>query len=269
MLGRALDSVLGQTLPASEVLVVDDGSTDATWELMGNTYPTVSYLYQPHRGVSAARNLGISRSSGDWIAFLDSDDEWLPRKLETQMSRLASEPDSVICHTDEIWIRNGRRVNPRQKHAKSGGQLFEKCLPLCVISPSSVILRRELFEQLGAFDETLPACEDYELWLRVCARYPVLFVSEPLLRKYGGHADQLSRQHWGMDRFRIAALEKILGAGILDKFQSRAARDILLAKCAVMVNGALKRGNRKRAETYRRIIAAHNYAQSPDSLRAG
>ncbi len=100
-----------------------------------------------------------------------------------------------VCHTDEIWIRNGRRVNARKKHGKKGGWIFQHCLPLCAMSPSSIMIHRDVFTALGGFDERLPACEDYDLWLRITARYPVLFTRQPLIEKYGGHDDQLSRKY--------------------------------------------------------------------------
>ncbi|MBT8148199.1 MAG: glycosyltransferase, partial [Gammaproteobacteria bacterium] len=215
-----------------------------------------------NQGVSKARNYGVARSSGDWLAFLDSDDEWLPDKLQRQMTALQQQPDYQLCHTEEIWIRNGRRVNPMTKHAKAGGHIFENCLPLCAISPSSVIIKRDLFEQVGGFDEQLPACEDYDLWLRICARNPVIFLEQPLIRKYGGHADQLSRKYWGMDRFRISALEKILQSGLLDDQQLAAATDILIQKCEILANGAAKRGNRERAAYYTTKLASYRIASS-------
>ncbi|MEZ5491598.1 MAG: glycosyltransferase family A protein [Gammaproteobacteria bacterium] len=253
VLARALDSVFAQLLLPMEVVVVDDGSTDSTAELVRGNYPTVRYIKQLNQGVSSARNTGVANSQGRWLAFLDSDDEWLPDKLKKQMAAIEQE-DMLLCHTDEFWIRNGRHVNPKRKHAKAGGHIFERCLPLCAISPSSVLLRRDLFERVGGFDETLPACEDYDLWLRICARYPVLFVNEPLLRKYGGNADQLSTQHWGMDRFRVSALQKILQSGILDRSQYRSAKAMLVSKCEILINGALKRGKPEQAEFYRRMI---------------
>ena len=145
------------------------------------------FIQQSNAGVSSARNVGIKRASGDWIAFLDSDDEWLPEKLETQMNALYKNPEIKICHTNEIWIRNGTRVNPKKKHEKFGGWIFQKCLPLCCISPSSVIIHKSIFKEIGLFDDSLPACEDYDLWLRITARNPVLYIKDSLLRKYGGH----------------------------------------------------------------------------------
>jgi glycosyltransferase involved in cell wall biosynthesis len=245
---RALQSVCDQTRAPDEVIVVDDGSSDDTVERLRAQFPTVRVLRQPNRGVSAARNTGIRAAAGEWIALLDSDDEWLPPKLERQLEAVTEA--TMLCHCDEIWIRRGRRVNPMNKHRKYGGRIFERCLALCVISPSSVLLRRRLLDDVGLFDETLPACEDYDLWLRVTARYPVSFVDEPLIVKHGGHEDQLSRRHWGMDRFRITALEKILAANILDEPSRAAAASVLAEKIAIYAAGARKRG---------RLSEAHHY----------
>ncbi len=261
VLRRALDSVIAQTFHPLEIIVVDDGSTDDTQSLIEQFYPRVNYLYQPNQGVSKARNKGVGHSRYDWLAFLDSDDEWLPLKIEKQMTALRQQPEHRFCHTDEIWIRDGKRVNPMSKHAKSGGFIFEDCLPLCSISPSSALIRRDLFEQTGGFDEQLPACEDYDLWLRICVANPVLFLNQPLLRKYGGHADQLSRKHWGMDRFRVKALEKILHSGTLNARQKAAVVNALLRKCEILANGARKRGQGERAAHYAAKLAC--YQQRP------
>jgi glycosyltransferase involved in cell wall biosynthesis len=249
-LPRALDSVLGQTLAATEVIVVDDGSQDGSAELIATRYPQVRYLRLPNGGVSRARNRGIEASRGEWIALLDSDDAWLPGKLAAQSAALGARPKVRLCHTEEIWIRRGRRVNQMDKHAKSGGRIFRACLPRCVISPSSALLHRSLFDELGAFDEDLPACEDYDLWLRVCAAEPVAFVPTPQIHKHGGHDDQLSRQHWGMDRFRIRALEKIIDSGRLASGDRAAACEVLIRKAEILAAGARKRGYLERAAYY-------------------
>ena len=257
VLARALRSVASQTLRPEEVIVVDDGSTDETQELIARDFPEATYIRQENQGVSAARNCGIARASGNWVAFLDSDDEWLAEKLEKQLEALEASPEYRLCHSEEIWIRGGRRVNPMKKHAKHGGWIFRKCLPLCAISPSSVLVRRDLLEEVGLFDTALPVCEDYDMWLRICSRHAVLFVEEPLIIKHGGHADQLSRRYWGMDRFRIRALEKIIESGHLTPEDRQAAVDVLIEKTEVYMNGARKRGKwsevdeyRKRMETY-------------------
>ncbi|MCP4994503.1 MAG: glycosyltransferase family 2 protein [Gammaproteobacteria bacterium] len=252
-LPRAIDSVLQQKLRADEIVIVDDGSTDETPTLVANTYPQCRYLHQQNLGVSSARNLGIRQATGDWLAFLDSDDEWLDTRLKSQLSLLMNKPELKICHSEEIWVRNGRRVNAMKKHAKSGGWIFQKCLPLCVISPSAVIIHRSLFDEVGLFNESLPACEDYDLWLRICAHYPVGFVTEPQIIKYGGHEDQLSQRHWGMDRFRLQALEQLIENNNLKADDRRDAVDMLVKKAGILALGAEKRGKSSEATRYRAI----------------
>lgn len=254
VLPRALESVLAQTRPPDEIIVVDDGSDDGTADWIERARPGVCLIRQENAGVSAARNRGVEAASSDWIALLDSDDAWMPEKLERQTEAIEKEAGAVLCHTEEIWIRNGRRVNPMKKHEKAGGWIFERCLPLCAISPSSALIRRDLLIELGGFDETLPACEDYDLWLRVCARHPVVFLETPLIEKYGGHPDQLSKMHWGMDRFRVRALEKLLGDTTvsLRPGDRAAAIGVLREKLGILEAGAMKRGKTAEAEQYRR-----------------
>ena len=258
---RAVGTVCGQSVQPGEVIVVDDGSEDGTAERVQDTYPQVRLLRQSNRGVSAARNRGISESRGQWVAFLDSDDEWRPDKLAMQIALLRSQPDLHACHTEEIWIRNGRRVNPMQKHAKPQGWIFNQCLPLCCVSPSSVVLHRSVFESVGNFDESLPACEDYDLWLRIFHKYPIGLVNAPLVTKYGGHADQLSRRYWGMDRFRVKALEKILGNNQLTPEQRAECIKVLKQKCNILIGGFEKRGKTEEAKRYRQIKAAWSAEQ--------
>ena len=248
VLPRALDSILAQTFSDWELIVVDDGSTDGTAEMVERDYSDARLSVQENRGVSAARNAGIAEAKSDWIAFLDSDDAWLPQKLERQMEALATEPEYRLCHTEEIWIRDGQRVNPAAKYAKSGGRIYQRCLPLCVISPSSVLMHSDLLHERGGFDEAFEVCEDYDLWLRVTAREPVLFVDQPLLYKHGGHDDQLSTKHWGMDRFRVKALQRVLDDGLVSGDDERMTRMTLAEKLEILVAGARKHGNDKLLE---------------------
>ncbi|MCK4840400.1 MAG: glycosyltransferase family 2 protein [Methylococcales bacterium] len=254
LLKRALESVYQQTYLDYEIIVVDDGSTDETAKMIKLFFPEVNYDFQVNQGVSAARNRGIGLAKGHWFAFLDSDDEWMPKKLENQMCELKSNLDYKICHTQEQWIRNAVRVNQMKKHKKTGGWIFKQCLPLCAMSPSSIVIHRTVFDDVGNFDITLPACEDYDLWLRITAKYPVLYLEDELIKKYGGHEDQLSTKYWGMDQYRIKALQKIILSNKLNEENKQQAISMLLKKCNIFKNGALKRDKIDEAQYYQQII---------------
>ncbi len=246
LVAEAVDSVLAQEGVAFELIVVDDGSSDGTGEVLAGYGSRITVIRQENRGVSAARNRGVAAGHGALIAFLDSDDLWLPGKLSAQVAFMDAHPELGICQTEEIWIRDGRRVNPRRRHRKAAGIFFERSLELCLVSPSAVMLRRGFFEAAGGFDEDLPACEDYDLWLRVGCRHPVGLIDAPLVVKCGGHPDQLSRQP-GLDRYRIRAIAKLLDAGLLDAAQRQAALRVLAAKCAIYAQGCRRRGREKEA----------------------
>ena len=255
VLGRAVASVLGQTWADFELIVVDDGSTDATATVLAEfDDPRLTGMHQENKGVSSARNRGIAASRGRLIALLDSDDHWMPDKLEKQV-RFMAESGFAICQTDEIWIRNGVRVNPRFKHAKPAGWFLDRSLDLCLISPSCVMFSRDLWDELGPFDESLPACEDYSLWLRVGARHPVGLVPEPLVVKTGGHADQLSRRIIGLDLYRVYAMTDLLRSMALDGEQRAMVEAALRERVRLYAQGCIKHGKDEEAVRVRELAA--------------
>ena len=240
---RAIDSVLNQSFTDFELIIVDDGSTDKTKTLLDRYDDRIQYVFQENRGVSAARNLGVKQAKGKWLAFLDSDDEWLDKKLELQNKYIQNNPEIKIVHGNEIWIRNGVRVNQMKKHAKGGGDQFLRSLELCLISPSTVALRKDLYCHLGGFHEDFVVCEDYDLWLKITHQYEVGFIEEDLIKKYGGHEDQLSRQFYGMDLWRIKSILSLLKEYTLKAHQKEAALKILNKKMKILEKGALKHEN--------------------------
>lgn len=246
---EAIDSVLAQDYTEFELIVVDDGSADHTSDVLDSYRNVIKVLSQKNKGVSAARNRGIAEASGKFVAFLDSDDLWLSQKLSVQIEFFNQTPDALICQTEEVWIRNGLRVNPKKRHKKPSGMIFKPSLELCLVSPSAVMIQRTLFDTVGGFDETLPACEDYDLWLRISCRFPIHLIDTPLIIKRGGHDDQLSKGA-GLDKFRIKAIEKIIKSGLLSDDQHRAAVKTLKKKCDIYAAGCRKRGREEEALYY-------------------
>lgn len=238
---EAIDSVLNQTFKDFELLIVDDGSTDDTKTVVSQYGSKLSYYLIGHKGVSAARNFGIEKSCGEYITFLDSDDLWEKDKLKEQMQFFDKNPEAKICYTDEIWFRDDIRVNPRKKHYKPSGDVFLEMLPLCRISASSVMFKREIIDDVGVFDENLPVCEDYDLWLRMSLKYPIYFIDMPLIIKRNGLGENLSQMYWGMDRFRIRSLQKILKMELDDIYRKEVIKE-LLVKLNILCNGSWKRG---------------------------
>ncbi|MFC1532860.1 glycosyltransferase family 2 protein [Thermodesulfobacteriota bacterium] len=247
----AISSVLCQTFTDFEIIVIDDGSVDGSSDSLAQFQGKIMLVrHQKNLGVSAARNNGIKASQSPLIAFLDSDDYWMPEKLGTQVRFFKEKPETVACQTDELWIRNGVRVNPRRKHLKPSGDIFEPSLKLCLVSPSAVMLRRSLLDEVGLFDEDLPVCEDYDLWLRISCRYPIHLIDKKLVAKEGGSPDQLSSSRKGMDRFRIKAMIKLLHNGRLTENQIAAVHRELEVKCRIYGEGCIKRGKREEGAYY-------------------
>ncbi|MDY0131475.1 MAG: glycosyltransferase family 2 protein [Desulforegulaceae bacterium] len=240
---QAIDSVLDQTYKNIELIIVDDGSDDETGDILKNyekNHGIVKVLFQENKGVSAARNFGIKNSRGDFIAFLDSDDFWEPKKLEIQVDYFIENKTAIVCQTEEIWIRKNKRINPKKRHKKPFGDIFIPSLSLCLVSPSAVMMKREFFYKSGLFDEKMIACEDYDLWLRASLLFDFHLIESPLVVKRGGHEDQLSSLPF-LDKFRIYSIKKILDQGISHREKEVAAIEKAIEKSLIYMEGCKKR----------------------------
>jgi len=254
LVGEAVESVFAQSYSDFELIVVDDGSTDETQQELAKFRSRLRLFVKARGGVAAARNFGVSRAAGRYVAFLDSDDLWRPKKLEMQTAFMEKDPAVQICQTEEIWLRHGVRVNPRSRHQKPSGDIFMASLQLCLVSPSAVMMTKELFWRFGGFDERFPVCEDYDLWLRIAVEHRVPLIASPLTIKRGGHADQLSRSTWAIDRYRVAALQKLLRSNLQGTRRARALA-VLRSKIAILAQGARKRGKEQEANEYEAMTA--------------
>lgn len=253
---RAVDSVLCQSYKNLECIVINDGSTDSTIDVLKEYGDKIDVITTENRGVSAARNTGVKDSSGKYIAFLDSDDEWKQKKLEKQISHLIEE-NYRVAQTEEIWIRNGKFLNKTKKHIKPVDDIFIPSLDICMVSPSTVIMEKELFEEYGGFDETLAVCEDYDLWLRMSFKERFGLLNENLVIKYGGHEDQLSNTT-ALDRYRIMSLLKILSTHKdLSLFHYSEIKKMLDRKLEIYLAGAKKRGNIEGIEWAEKILKSY------------
>ena len=251
-LKKAVDSVLAQTFKGFELIIVDDGSA-------GNTYHFISqysdnrirYVKQENKGPGAARNRGIEESRHDLIAFLDNDDWWDKEKLDIQFREMQQNSGYLISHTQEIWYKNGKLLNQKKKHKKQHGYIFDKCLPLCAVSMSTAIVRKELFDRIGLFDEGMACCEDYDFWLRASINHKFLLIDEPLTLKDGGRPDQVSSIYaTGIDKFRIQSILKLLRSNNLTSEQRKLATNELHKKCRIYGNGCLKHGKQEEGKRY-------------------
>ena len=241
MLVEAIDSVLAQSIDSFELIVVDDGSTDGTAEHLTRFAETIRFEHIEHRGPAAARNRGVAMARAPLIAFLDSDDLWSPTKLERQLAFMRANPDCAISQTNEIWIRNGRRVNPGVRHRKRAGDIFVDSLRTCLISMSATMMRTDLFRTLGGFDDLMTAAEDYDLWLRILIDHEAGLLDEPLVRRRGGHPDQTSATTAALDRFRILALTKLLADDRLSEARRAEVIAVLAEKCRIYAGGLSRR----------------------------
>ena len=250
-LKRALTSVFAQTYSPYEVIVIDDGSTDDTSNIQKD-FPNIIYIYQKNSGVSSARNKGIKVAKSEWIAFLDSDDEWLENKLEMQVALHQEQQNILMSYTQEIWLRNNIQVNIPKKFQKIGKDVFLENLTYCNLAPSSVMLHKKIFDEVGLFDESMEVCEDYDLWLRIALKFEIALVAKDLIKKYGGADDQLSMKYRGLDSFHIKTLEKLLA---LNTPRENHIKEMLLQKYKIILKGAIKYNKTDEIAHYENQIA--------------
>ncbi|EQB34620.1 hypothetical protein M947_10510 [Sulfurimonas hongkongensis] len=260
VLQRALASVYAQTYKPKEVIIIDDGSTDKTPQITKD-FPNITYIYQKNAGVSSARNMGIKYVKYEWIAFLDSDDEWHKDKLKEQLNLHKKSNELLMSYTDEKWIRDAKEVKVAKKYAKVSQDIFASSLSHCIIAPSAALMHKSIFESIGFFDESLEVCEDYDLWLRVAIKHKIGLVDKKLITKYGGANDQLSMKFWGMDRFRVVALEKLLRESNQEEVTStlydkkEMIKSELLKKYTLLLKGAVKHDKIQDIKIYEKKIS--------------
>jgi len=261
MLFEAIDSVLAQSTRSFELIVIDDGSNDGTAEHLKSLGDNMRTARLEHRGPAAARNRGAELARAPLIAFLDSDDLWAPTKLERQLDFMRANPACAILQTNEIWIRDGRRVNPGIRHRKRAGDIFVDSLRTCLISMSATMMRADLFRSLGGFDEVMTAAEDYDLWLRILIDHEAGLLDEPLVTRRGGHPDQTSATT-AIDRFRILSLTKLLADDRLSPERRTAVVEVLDEKCRIYAGGLMRRGRIDQAHLFEGV------AYQAENLRA-
>lgn len=188
---RAIGTVLAQTRPVQEIVVVDDGSSDGTGEALARAFgDRIRYVYQPNAGVSAARTHGLRIAQGRFLALLDSDDEWLPQKTQRQIEWLQARPGFGMVLCDVMRMDSSHRDVERfrrREQIPEDGPALKWVLLNPALAPASVMMRREVYESVGGFDESLPTGEDLDFHLRVAARWPIGVVDEPLARAMRGH----------------------------------------------------------------------------------
>ncbi|MDD5005486.1 MAG: glycosyltransferase [Candidatus Omnitrophica bacterium] len=250
-LKKAMDSVLNQSYQDFELIIVDDGSVDETKVMMKEYENRVKYIYQQNKGPASARNRGIKEAKADFVAFLDSDDWWAKDKLKVQLKAMQDSPDYLISHTQEIWYKNGKVLNQKKKHRKFAGHIFDKCLPICAVGMSTMMVKKELFKKIGLFDEDLPCCEDYDLWLRASVKFPFLLIDKPLTLKQGGRPEQVSSKYaQGIDKFRIYSIKKLLEEDALDNQKRQLAVAELKRKCKIYGEGCIKHNKKEEGKFY-------------------
>ena len=267
LLKEAVRSVLAQSFRDIEIIIADDGSTDGTPSMLRELEekslsapegPPLRLLRQDHRGMAGqVRNFAVQAASGRYLAFLDSDDLWLPEKLSRQLPFFGKPPGLRLVHTRELWLRQGRVISQKGQRHRRFGDVFGDALEKCILGPSTVVLERSLFDEIGGFREDLEVAEDYELGLRITALHEIGYVDEPLTVKRAGEWPQLSKKYDHIEDFRIKALQPLIDQDRLPFSRRMPARRVLSRKCGVYARGCRKRGRSEEALRYEALAAAY------------
>lgn len=260
--GEAVASVLAQTHPADEIIVVDDGSTDDTQAVLAPYQDRVRVVQQANAGVSNARNRGARESNGELLAFLDADDVWEPRKLEVQLDRLASRPDAVASFTEALFVDDATGRTTHVRYRNDPDMVATLLVAGCVIgNNSSVVVRHDVFTEVGGYDPRMSQSADWDLWLRLAARGPFDLVSEPLVR-YRVHASSMSRDVGLLEADNRRVLEKFFS-------EDRALRYAAVRRRAYARNYAVLAGSYLHAGRPGRAISSLAKAalQHPGAIR--
>lgn len=209
---EAVRSVLDQTYRPLEVIVVDDGSADGTGDVVRAFGGAVRYIRQANGGVSRARNHGAAEARGEFIAFLDADDSWLPRKLEVQVGRIVDLPRAVASFMSSVSVKAGTKIEVPNLCRPEADLVAGLLLHSCVVgNASSVMIRREVFTRTGGFDPALSQCADWDMWIRLAELGPVDVVSEPLVR-VRSHERNMSSNVALLEADTLRLLEKFFAA---------------------------------------------------------
>lgn len=241
LLKTAIESVLCQKYPLLQIIVVDDGSESSTFDALRPYMSLITYIrIDKNSGVSHARNVGIHNAKYEYIAFLDSDDIWLPNKLMLQISYM-KENNLMISHTDEYWYKNNRFVNQKRKHKKYGGYILKDILDICRISPSSAVVHNSVFDKIGLFDENQSVCEDYDMWLRIANKYYVGYLEVKTIIKVAHDEPQLSLNTLHLEYYRLLSLTKFICRNKISYYNKICAIDELKRKFRIVEKGLNKK----------------------------